>query len=152
MESTSTSMSATYGQRINLLSDFNVIRYTRSLKNKGENIVQFIKYFRLRWCGHVERMPKQTAAVTAEGIRNRRRRPRTRWRDEVERDLNTRIMGIKDRKWPVQRSTTAVALEEEVEDEEEAEEGGRWPVKKGPCKHEFRENGAVIRTEAEGRK
>jgi hypothetical protein len=50
-----------------------------------------------------QRMPKQIAAATAEGIRNRRR-PRTRWRDEVERDLN--IMGIKDRKWPAQRSTT----------------------------------------------
>jgi len=26
--------------------------------------------------------------------------------------------------------------------------GGRWSVKRGPCKHEFRENGAVIHTEA----
>ena len=69
-------------------------RKFRRLKVKitrGENIVKFIKYFRLRWCGHVkriqnQRMPKQIAAVTAEGVRNRRR-PRTRWRDEVERDL-----------------------------------------------------------------
>jgi hypothetical protein len=77
------------------------------LKNKGEIIIKFIKYFRLRWCGHVERMPKQMAAVTAEEIRDRRR-PRTRWRDEVERDLH--IMGIKDRKWPVQRSTTDCSI------------------------------------------
>jgi hypothetical protein len=112
VESTSTRPSMTYGQRINLLSDFNVIRYTRSLKNGGKNIVRFIKYFRLRWGGHVEsmqnqRMPKQIAAATAEGIRNRRR-PRTRWRDEVLRDLNT--MGIKDRKWPVQRSITDCSI------------------------------------------
>jgi hypothetical protein len=70
--------------------------------------VKFIKYFRLKWCGHVEgtenqRMPQQIAAATAERIRNRRR-PSKRWRDEVEGDLN--IMRIKDRKWPVQRSTT----------------------------------------------
>jgi hypothetical protein len=82
------------------------------LENKAEIIVKFIKYFRLRWCGHVERMrnqrmPKQMAAVTAEGTRDRRR-PRTRWRDEVERDLH--IMGIKDRKWPVQRSTTDCSI------------------------------------------
>jgi len=36
-------------------------------------------------------------------------------------------------------------VEEKEEEEEEEEE--RWSVKKGPCKHEFRENGAVIRTE-----
>jgi hypothetical protein len=48
-------------------------------------------------------MPQQIAADTAEGIRNKRL-PRKRWRDEVERDLN--LMGTKDRKWPVQRSTT----------------------------------------------
>jgi hypothetical protein len=102
MGSTPTRLSASYGQRINALSDFNAIPYTRSFKNKGEGIAKFIKYFQLRWCGHVERMqnqrmPKHTAAATAEGIRNRRR-PRERWRDEVQRDLN--IMGIKDRKWP----------------------------------------------------
>jgi hypothetical protein len=39
-------------------------------------------------------------------------------------------------------------LEEVEEDEEEEEEEGKWSVKKGPCKHEFRENGAFIHTEA----
>jgi hypothetical protein len=38
-------------------------------------------------------MPKQIAAATIEGIR-KRGRPRKRWKDEVEEDLN--IMGIKN--------------------------------------------------------
>jgi hypothetical protein len=42
--------------------------------------------------------------------------------------------------------------EEEEKKDEEEEEGGRWSVKKGPCKHEFRENGAVIHSGALGRK
>jgi hypothetical protein len=39
-----------------------------------------------------KRMPKQIAADTIEGTR-KRGRPRKRWKDEVEEDLN--IMGIK---------------------------------------------------------
>jgi hypothetical protein len=38
-------------------------------------------------------------------------------------------------------------LEEEEEKKEEEEEG-RWSVKKGPCIHEFRENGSIIHAEA----
>ena len=41
-----------------------------------------------------ERMPKQIAAATVEGI-GKRGRSRKGWRDEVEEDLN--IMGIKNR-------------------------------------------------------
>jgi hypothetical protein len=65
----------------------------------GKDIVKFMKYFQPRWCGLVQnqRMPKQIAAATTEGVRNRRR-PRKRWRYEVEQDVN--IMGIKDGKWP----------------------------------------------------
>jgi len=40
-----------------------------------------------------QRMPKQIAAATIEGTR-KRGRPRKRWKDEVEEDLN--IMGIKN--------------------------------------------------------
>ena len=54
-----------------------------------------------------QRMPQQIAAAKAEGIRNRRQ-PRRRCRDEAERDLN--VMGIKDRKWRVQRSTTDCSI------------------------------------------
>ena len=60
-------------------------------------IVKLIKSLRLRCNGHVERvqnqrMEKQIATVTMERTR-KRGRPRKRWRDEVEDDLN--IMGIK---------------------------------------------------------
>jgi hypothetical protein len=63
---------------------------------QGADIVKFIKSSRTRWYGHVERMhnqrmPKQIAAVTTEGTR-KIGRPRKRWEDEFEEDLN--IMGI----------------------------------------------------------
>jgi hypothetical protein len=53
--------------------------------------VKFIKYLRLRWYGHVERIQNQRMAkhiTTVEGIR-KRERPRKRWREEVEEYLNT---------------------------------------------------------------
>jgi hypothetical protein len=40
-----------------------------------------------------QRMPKQIASATIEGTR-KRGRPRKRWKNEVEEDLN--IMGIKN--------------------------------------------------------
>jgi hypothetical protein len=60
-------------------------------KKEGEYTVKFIKSFQIRWYGHVERMqnqkmPKHIAPATVEGIKTRRR-PRLRWRDEVEEDL-----------------------------------------------------------------
>jgi hypothetical protein len=63
---------------------------------QGADIVKFIKSSRIRWYGYVERMqnermPKQIAVATIEGTR-KRGRPRKRWKDEVEEDLN--IMGI----------------------------------------------------------
>jgi hypothetical protein len=66
---------------------------------QGAVIVKFIRSSRIRQYGHVERMknqrmPKQIAAATTEGIR-KRGRPCKRWKDEVEEDLN--IMGIKNR-------------------------------------------------------
>jgi hypothetical protein len=65
---------------------------------QGVDIVKFIKSSRISWYGHVERMqnqrmPKQIAAATIEAIMERGR-PRKRWKDEVEEDLN--IMGIKN--------------------------------------------------------
>jgi hypothetical protein len=61
------------------------------------DIVKLIKSSRIRWYGHVERiqnlrMPKQIAATTIEGTR-KIGRPRKRWKDEVEEDLN--VMGIR---------------------------------------------------------
>jgi hypothetical protein len=65
---------------------------------QGADIVKFIKSSRIRQYGHVERMqnqrlPKQIATAIIEGTR-KRGRPRKRWKDEVEEDLN--IMGIKN--------------------------------------------------------
>jgi hypothetical protein len=62
------------------------------------DIVKFIKFLRLRWCGHVERIenqqiPKQIAAFTMEGTR-KRGRTRKRWTDHIKVDFN--IMGLKN--------------------------------------------------------
>jgi hypothetical protein len=74
--------------------------------SQGGDIVIFIKSFRLRCYGQVERMqnqrmPKQVATATVEGTR-KRGRPSSRWRDEVEEDLN--IMGMKTGRQAVARN------------------------------------------------
>jgi len=67
--------------------------------SKGENIVKWIKGQRISWLGHLERMeeermPKKIFTQELEGTR-RRGRPRKRWKEEVERDLQ--VLGV--RKW-----------------------------------------------------
>ena len=67
--------------------------------NKGENIVKWIKGQRISWLGHLERMeedrmPKKICTQELEGTR-RRGRPRKRWKEEVERDLQ--VLGV--RRW-----------------------------------------------------
>ena len=67
--------------------------------NKGENIVKWIKWQRISWLGHLERMeedrmPKKIFTQELEGTR-RRGRPRKRWKEEVERDLE--VLGV--RRW-----------------------------------------------------
>jgi hypothetical protein len=76
------------------------IRSKKEIKDilQGVDIVKLIKSSRIKWYGHIERMkpqrmPKQIATATIEGTR-KRGRPRKRWKDEVEEDLN--IMGIKN--------------------------------------------------------
>jgi len=59
--------------------------------SKGENIVKWIKGQSISWLGHLERMeedrmPKKIFSQELEGAR-RSRRPRKRWKEEVERDL-----------------------------------------------------------------
>jgi len=60
--------------------------------SKGENIVKWIKGQRISWLGHLEdrmeedRMPKKIFTQELEETR-RRGRPRKRWKEEVERDL-----------------------------------------------------------------
>jgi hypothetical protein len=65
--------------------------------NGGKNIVKWIKGQRISWLGHLERMeedrmPKKIFTQELEGTR-RRGRPRKRWKEEVERDLQ--VLGVK---------------------------------------------------------
>jgi len=67
--------------------------------SKGENIVKWIKEQMISWLGHLEkmkedRMPKKMFTQKLEGTR-RRGRPRKRWKEEVERDLE--VLGV--RRW-----------------------------------------------------
>ena len=67
--------------------------------SKGENIVKWIKGQRISWLIHLERieedrMPKKIFTQELEGTR-RSRRPRQRWKEEVERDLQ--VLGV--RRW-----------------------------------------------------
>jgi len=65
--------------------------------SKGENIVKWMKGERIRWLGHLERMeenrmPKKIFTQELEGTR-RRGRPRKRWKEEAERDLQ--VLGVR---------------------------------------------------------
>ena len=67
--------------------------------SKGENIVKWIKGQRISWLGHLERMEedrmtKNIFTQKLEGTR-RRGRPRKRWKEGVERDLQ--VLGV--RRW-----------------------------------------------------
>jgi len=67
--------------------------------SKRENTVKWIKGQRISWLGHLERMeedgtPKKIFTQELEGTR-RRGRPRKRWKEEVERDLQ--VLGV--RRW-----------------------------------------------------
>ena len=67
--------------------------------SKGESIVKWIKGQKISWLGHLERMeedrlPKKIFTQELEGTR-RRGRPRKRWKEEVERDLQ--VLGV--RRW-----------------------------------------------------
>ena len=71
--------------------------------SKGENIVKLIKWQRISWLGHLERMdevtmPKKIFTEELEGTR-RRGRTRKRWKEEVERDLQ--VLGVEkmERAW-----------------------------------------------------
>ena len=67
--------------------------------SKGENIVKWIKGRRISWLAYLERMeedrmPKKIFTQELEGTR-RRGRPRKRWKEEVERDLQA----LRVRRW-----------------------------------------------------
>jgi hypothetical protein len=62
----------------------------------NENIVRYIKYKRLSWLGHVERMTNERVAKTVYKWKpyatRPKGRPRVRWKDDVRNDL--RKMGV----------------------------------------------------------
>jgi len=67
--------------------------------SKGGNIVKWIKGQKISWLGHLERMEedrmtKKIFIQELEGTR-RRGRPRKRWKEELERDLQ--VLGV--RRW-----------------------------------------------------
>jgi hypothetical protein len=82
---------------MNDASKISVTHLQSSTNIEGQDIVRFIKAQRLRWLGHVERMPEtQMPKRILEGrLDNRRRRgrPRRRWIEDVMADLAT--MGIR---------------------------------------------------------
>jgi len=68
--------------------------------SKGETIVKWIKGQRISWLGHLEameedRMPKKIFNQQLEGTR-RRGRPRKRWKEQVEGDLQ--VLGVRRQK------------------------------------------------------
>jgi len=65
--------------------------------SKGENIVKWIKGQRISWLGHLkrmeeDRMPKKIFTQELEGAR-RSGRPKKRWKEEVERNLQ--VLGVR---------------------------------------------------------
>ena len=68
--------------------------------SKGETIVKWIKGQRISWLGHLERMegdrmPKKIFNQQLEGTK-RRGRPRKRWKEQVEGDLQ--VLGLRRRR------------------------------------------------------
>jgi len=69
--------------------------------SKGENIIKWIKGRRISWLGHLERMEedRMTKKIFIQELERTRRRgrPRKRWKEEVERDLQ--VLGV--RRWQI---------------------------------------------------
>ena len=67
--------------------------------SKGDNIVKWMKGQRISWLGHLERMEedRMTKKIFTQELegRGRRGRPRKRWKEEVDRDIQ--VLGV--RRW-----------------------------------------------------
>lgn len=78
------------------------IRYNHELEQliEGRNIIRFIKAQRIRWLGHIIRMPEERAVqkilLGKPGGTRKRGRPRRKWITAVEDDL--RKMGVNNYK------------------------------------------------------
>jgi len=60
--------------------------------SKGENIVKWIKGQRMSWLGNLERMEEESIPKKIFTVTRREGRPRKRWKEEVERDLQ--VLGV----------------------------------------------------------
>ena len=73
----------------------------------NENTVRYIKYKRLSWLGHVERMTNERVTKTIYKLKpyatRPKGRPRVRWKDDVRNDL--RKMGVTNWKQRTQRGS-----------------------------------------------
>jgi len=71
-----------------------MMNWKKAINN--ENIVRYIKYKRLSWLGHVERMTNERVAKTIYKwkpyVTRPKGRPRVRWEDDVRNGL--RKMGV----------------------------------------------------------
>jgi len=93
--------------------------------SKGNNIVKSIKGQRISWLGHLERMeedrmPKKIFTQELVGTR-RRGRPRKRWKEEVERDLQ--VLGV--RRW---RELVAYRKKKKMEGHCSTGQSPQWAV------------------------
>jgi len=91
--------------------------------SNGENIVKWIKGYKISWLGHLERMeedrmPKKIFPLELEGTRRRGRHGK-RWKEEVERDFQ--VMG--GRRW-----RELVAEEEKMEGHCSTGQSPQWAV------------------------
>jgi hypothetical protein len=70
----------------------------------NENVVRYIKYKRLGWLGHVERMTNERVAKTIHRWKpyatGQKGRPRVRWEDDVRNGLGK--MGVNNWKQRMQ--------------------------------------------------
>ena len=105
----------------------------RAINN--ENIVRYVKYKRLSWLGHVERITNERVAKTKYKRKpyatRPKGRPTVRWEDDMRNDL--RKMGVTSWKQRTQerkqwkeiieqaKTQRVVELKEEEEEEEEEE-------------------------------
>ena len=64
---------------------------------KEENFVRHVQSMRLRWLGHIERMPKHPFHGHTHIIGVRKGRSRKRWLEDMELDVGR--MGIKGKKY-----------------------------------------------------
>jgi hypothetical protein len=81
--------------------DYTCIYYLIDRLIEGQDPVRFIKAQRLRWLGHIERMPEtqMPKRILKGRLDNRRRRghPRMWWMDSVIVDLATMGIGMEDK-------------------------------------------------------